>query len=137
MWYTSSVTDNMLFLTEMYITCFKSLYRQTSALIYDIRPTECPPSAVSASSPGMTVTLWAYWGGMIALWLPNCEPGGSILISNRWRAVWGKVRCETVIESKKVMRIIKKLNDFNEKTFIFSVMIHLEYSHLALIQSKF
>lgn len=50
------------------------------------------PSVVSVSSPGMTLTLWAYWGGMMAFWLPNCEPRGSVLISNRWRAVRGKVR---------------------------------------------
>lgn len=108
------------------------------------------PSAVTVSSPGMTPTLWAYWGGIIALWLSNCAPGGSFLISNRWRALWGRVIDDRVIESKNgtIWGLKKKLR-MTKHYFIFSLMIHLsfakcqslplkcaEQNHLHLIQSE-
>lgn len=39
---------------------------------------------MSVPVAGVPVTLRAYWGGMMALWLPDCEPRGNILISDRW-----------------------------------------------------
>lgn len=46
---------------------WQATFNEQQALFMTFVRLSCSPSAVPVPSPGTTVTLWAYWGGMIAL----------------------------------------------------------------------
>lgn len=83
------------------------------------------PSAIFVSSPGMTLTLRAYWGGMTVPWLPNCEPGGSFFnLQQMEGSVRQSERWQSDVKQNdlkgKYMELNKKKDPLHNKTLFIS-----------------